>query len=162
MWNKCGIYKITNKITKKIYIGKSKNIGNRWTVHKCPSTQEAEYQSPLYKSMKKYGNDNFYIEILEECLEHELDEKEKFYIEKYKSRDKEIGYNIKKGGEGGPIHYGQENGNSKLSLEEVKDLRVKRRNGESCVKTYKENYADKMSLSGFKKVWYGYLWKEVE
>lgn len=134
MWNISGIYKITNKLNNKIYIGKSKNIGYRWCVHKCPSTQESEFQSPIYKAMKKYGNDNFTIEILETCSIEELDEKERFYIELYRSQAKDIGYNIKPGGEGGPVHFGEENGNSKLTLEEVKFLRENRKDGKSCKK----------------------------
>lgn len=161
MWNKIGIYKITNTINGKIYIGKSKNIGRRWCVHKCPSTQVSEYQSPIYKAMKKYGNDKFNIEILEECLESELDNREEFYISSLKSQEREIGYNIKPGGEGGPVHFGESNGNSKLTKEEVLELRGLRAKGESCIKTYRALYQDKMSISGFKKVWYGYLWKEI-
>ena len=48
--------------------------------------------------MQKYGIENFSIEILEECSKEKLNEKECFYIEKFKSYDKDIGYNIGKGG----------------------------------------------------------------
>lgn len=82
-----GIYIIRNKINNKIYIGQSINIHNRIKSHK--------YRGSLfYKAIKKYGWDNFYYEILEECSNDFLDEKEIFYIKKYKSIDKDIGYNI--------------------------------------------------------------------
>lgn len=94
--NTCGIYKITNKLTKKAYIGQSKNIYNRWEEHKTQSKNKMN-NAPLYKDMRKYTIQNFKFEILEECDLNKLNEKEIYYIEKYNTIQPN-GYNIRKGG----------------------------------------------------------------
>lgn len=98
-----GIYKITNKINGKTYIGQSRNIYKRWHGHKetCKRTKYKDVL--LYKAMNKYGIENFEFEIIEICDEELLDEKEIFYIEKYGSfaHGKNKGYNQTLGGGGG-------------------------------------------------------------
>lgn len=89
----CGIYKITNLITGKVYIGQSVDILRRWRQHKHSS-----FSYPLYEDFKKYGLDNFSFEVLEECQEDELNAKEKEYIQKYNSFTN--GYNQTIGGSG--------------------------------------------------------------
>lgn len=92
-----GIYKITNLINGKVYIGQSTNIKHRWKEH----IQEAKNgikKYALYNAMRKYGVENFSFEIIEECLEEELDKKEVSYIEKYNSYYG--GYNSTLGGQG--------------------------------------------------------------
>lgn len=74
----CGIYIITNNDNGKKYIGKSKNIERRFKQHKSDLPV-----SKIGKDIKKYGEDNFTFEILEECDEEELDLKEKEYIKDY-------------------------------------------------------------------------------
>lgn len=93
-----GIYKITNNINGKVYIGKSVDIKERW--------RQERYKQPnkyFTNAVKKYGLENFSFEVLEECSKEELDEKEKKYIEKYNSTDINIGYNITSGGTGGAM-----------------------------------------------------------
>ena len=91
----CGIYKITNLINGKIYIGKSINIKQRWDRHKeIPNDNML-----IHKAMLKYGIDNFSFKILEECDECQLDEKEKYWINYYNTYLGE-GYNAAPGGEG--------------------------------------------------------------
>lgn len=93
-----GIYKITNNINGKVYIGKSVDIKERW--------RQERYKQPnkyFANAVKKYGLENFSFEVLEECSKEELDEKEKKYIEKYNSTDINIGYNITSGGTGGAM-----------------------------------------------------------
>lgn len=90
----CGIYKITNVINNKCYIGCSKNIELRWKQHKrIPKRKVA-----IYNAMRKYGIENFKFEIIEVCSERELYEKEKFWIKYYNSYNN--GYNETTGGEG--------------------------------------------------------------
>lgn len=55
----------------------------------------------ITKAQKKYGIDKFKKEILEECSLDELDNKEIYWIQKLNSSNREIGYNIASGGEGG-------------------------------------------------------------
>lgn len=73
-----GIYKITNKINQKIYIGQSVNISKRWTAHRngAFNPNNNQYNTPLYKAIRKYGIENFTFEVLEECGINELDIKE--------------------------------------------------------------------------------------
>lgn len=85
--NKIGIYKIENKITKKVYIGQSTNILSRWRAHKSSAynLSDCGYKYPLYRAIRKYGLKNFSFQILEECLVSDLNNREKYYIEKYSS-----------------------------------------------------------------------------
>ena len=66
-----GIYKITNTITGDCYIGSSKNIKQRWAVHKCQSTWKRHSNNPMDIDMQKYGVDKFSFQILEEVEEAE-------------------------------------------------------------------------------------------
>lgn len=95
-----GIYKITNKINNKCYIGQSKNISKRWRSHKSNAynPNEKSYNYPLYRAFRKYGLENFSFEILEECSIKDLNQKEKYYINKFNSFFN--GYNLTLGGDG--------------------------------------------------------------
>ena len=79
-----GVYKITNTVTKDFYIGSSKNIKKRWKEHKCLSRWKRYPNNPLYLDMKKYGVDNFELQILEEVEIAHLKEKEQQFIETLK------------------------------------------------------------------------------
>lgn len=78
-----GIYKITNLINRKCYIGQSIHIERRWQEHLAPSAN-----SIIATAIKKYGKENFTFEILEEISQEELsllDELEMLYIQQYNS-----------------------------------------------------------------------------
>lgn len=89
-----GIYKITNKINGKSYIGQSIDILQRWSQHK----RSKDFNNPLYLDMEKYGQQNFIYEIIEECPQTQLNEREKFWIKYYNSY--KDGYNRTCGGTG--------------------------------------------------------------
>lgn len=93
-----GIYKITNQINNKSYIGQSTCIEKRWKKHikVANSPSDPGYDYPLYRAIRKYGIDNFSFEIVEECLQEELNEKEYYWIKHYQTIDS--GYNQKEGG----------------------------------------------------------------
>lgn len=95
-----GIYKITNKINKKSYIGQSINIQKRVHQHfwKAKCKKDVSYNSALHNAIRKYGQINFQIEILQECSVENIDEKEKYYI-KYYNTLVPNGYNILSGGQ---------------------------------------------------------------
>lgn len=100
----CGIYKIINLINNKTYIGKSKDIQRRWKEHKIDpfNTNNAMYNSLLYKDIRKYGLNNFEFQIVEECEESQLNEREKYWIASYNTyvqNTNGYGYNMTKGGE---------------------------------------------------------------
>lgn len=95
-----GIYKITNLINQKCYIGQSTNISKRWNAHRSAAqnpNNRAHYSSHLYRAMRKYGIENFQFEILEECSVSLLNQKEREYIQKYNSCF--AGYNESLGGD---------------------------------------------------------------
>lgn len=91
-----GIYKITNQINNKCYIGQSVDISKRWKDHaKCGLGIDAQQGNKLYKDMQEIGIWNFSWELLETCPREQLNEKEKYYINLYQSQD--FGYNSTKG-----------------------------------------------------------------
>ena len=88
----CGIYKITNQTNNMCYIGQSVDIAKRWKDHaKCGLGIDTPASNKLYKAMQEDGLHNFSWELLQACNRDELDEREKYYIELYQS--KEYGYN---------------------------------------------------------------------
>lgn len=83
---KCGIYKITNLITDECYIGQSVDVYTRWNQHcKCGLGIDTPPGNKLYKAIQEYGLDNFTFELVEECPQSELNEKEKYFIELYQA-----------------------------------------------------------------------------
>lgn len=97
-----GIYKITNQINGKSYIGKSVDIEDRWMRHRSRAFQknDNQYNSYLYRAIRKYQLCNFTFEVVEECSMEELDDKEIFYIDLYDSFYTKNGYNMTRGGDG--------------------------------------------------------------
>ena len=128
------IYKITNKENGSIYIGCTINsLEKRFGEHlsRCFTS---EYKSKLYNSMKKYGQENFTIELIEECDLSVIYETEKKYVEQYDSYNN--GLNSTFGGEGclGYTHTPEKRVKISESL----------KNGNSHKgKTYEELYGDK-------------------
>lgn len=93
------IYKITNKINDKCYIGKTeRTIEIRWREHLKNIYSLNEYDKPLYRAIRKYGIENFYIEKIEEVDASILNERESYWIEYFQSFKK--GYNATSGGDG--------------------------------------------------------------
>lgn len=95
------IYKITNKVNNKVYIGKTVNsIQHRWNNHlDAQKNKRANYL--LYKAMDKYGIENFTIDQVEKCDNSLLNEREKYWIKIFNSYCANgCGYNMTIGGEG--------------------------------------------------------------
>lgn len=83
------IYKITNSINGKIYIGSSKNFYSRYLAHKS----KKNINTYLGRAFRKYGFENFIFEVLESPEIVDLIKREQFWMDFYKSYDKSIGYN---------------------------------------------------------------------
>lgn len=94
------IYKITNKINNKIYIGKTiKSIEERFDAHiKCAKNKINRH---LYDSMNHYGYENFEVTLVEKCatIEH-LNERERYWVAEFDCLTPR-GYNMTLGGDGG-------------------------------------------------------------
>ena len=91
-----GIYRITNLLDGRSYIGQSVDIAERWKQHiKCGLGIDAP-NNILYKAMQKDGVENFTFEVLQLCGKDELNNQEVFWIDYYKTQ--KYGYNMSKGG----------------------------------------------------------------
>lgn len=91
------IYKITNNINNKVYIGKTAfSIDQRFKKHCYDAFRDENEHRPLYAAIRKYGVDNFSISLIEETDKPE--EREKYWIEYYGSFKN--GYNATLGGDG--------------------------------------------------------------
>ena len=97
------IYKITNKLNGKFYIGKTKYaVKTRIYHHLYTCNHRNDVNSAIHNAIRKYGIENFDIEVIDEASSlEELNEKEIYWIDKLQSRNPSIGYNLAKGGEGG-------------------------------------------------------------
>lgn len=95
------IYKITNIKNNKIYIGQTSNSLDERFRHHLHEAFTQKSNRPLYKAMRKHGADNFIIEYIEEVSLADINSKEIYYIDFYKSyAPLGFGYNATLGGEG--------------------------------------------------------------
>ena len=87
------IYKTTNKVNNKIYIGQKKS-------DKFLNEKYLGSGARLKSAIKHYGKNNFTVDLLQECFsEEELNEREIYFIQKYDSQNPDIGYNLQAGGD---------------------------------------------------------------
>lgn len=93
------IYKITNIINKKVYIGKTMDVKSRWARHKYFAKKGIRRH--LYNAMRHYGIDQFAISVIEECESSLVNAREQYWISHFNSTDKRLGYNRTIGGDGG-------------------------------------------------------------
>lgn len=141
-WRWCGIYKITNKISGKSYVGQAVDIRKRLVAHVSASKRESHL--PIYRAINKYGIDNFEVTILviintfgktQDEIKKELNAQETFYIHLHNTY--ENGYNATPGGDSGRLGF-------KHSEETIEKLRKSH-----------ENYKPKRAYDVSRKT-YGY------
>lgn len=86
-----GIYKITNILNDKVYIGYSSDVDTRWTEHKSGSSN-----IQLRKDIRALGTNNFKFEIIEEVSDiSDIEAKETYWIKNYQANNVEL-YNLSK------------------------------------------------------------------
>lgn len=91
------IYIIRNTVNDKVYVGQTHvSIKLRFQNHLSAVRRGLDYV--IGKAIRKYGEDKFYVELLEECLIEELNEREKYWIKFFKATDNRFGYNMSIGG----------------------------------------------------------------
>lgn len=144
------VYKITNLINQKKYIGITNNYKKRWSNEKS-NPKDPKRQQVITRAIEKYGKENFLFEVLESNLSIEQAcEKEQQLIEKYNCLVPN-GYNVDKGGEYHPIaspQFGEKNGKAKLTDEEAQYIKDHR--NQPMYVLY-EDFSDKISYEAFKK-----------
>lgn len=94
--NMTGIYKITNLIDGKTYIGQGLDIFHRWSKH-----SQTPSDSLLHQAINQIGIENFSFQIIELCEKKQLDEREKYwiaYFNSYVKSENSNGYNMNEGG----------------------------------------------------------------
>lgn len=94
---KSGVYKITNDVTGKFYIGSSEDIDKRWEIeHKGNLNRNQHCNPKLQHSWNFYGGDKFTLIVLEavEPIKEKLLEREQYYLDTFKPYIRGIGYNI--------------------------------------------------------------------
>lgn len=77
-----GIYKITNLVNNKFYIGSSVNLYNRFHTHKTKLKQNIHVNKHLQNSFNKYGKNNFLFTVLEYCDKNLIQDREQYYLDK--------------------------------------------------------------------------------
>lgn len=177
-----GVYKFTNNINNKVYVGQSNNIEKRFKDHKYAhlNPKHNNYHCKFYQALRKYGFEHFTFEILEET--RETLSREVFYIKEYNSYSN--GYNSTYGGEDNPSfnpeivrkrtekllfdkeinnklrHQGEKNPNASLTEKDVVDIRTRLKIGDSKPRVFAD-YMHKISESGFDYCWRGKTWQEI-
>lgn len=121
------IYQYTNLINNKKYVGQTNNIDRRIREHKSNSfnPKSVNYNNIIHKAIRKYGYENFKIDILEtlDGNYNDANEREKYWIKEQKSLINENGYNV--------IEGGNNSWRSFLSEEEILDIKNMIINGTS-------------------------------
>ena len=135
------IYKITNILNGKIYIGQSVHPDKRWWEHKNRAKTHYD-EFPLHLAISKYGEENFTFEILE--WTKDFDNEEKRLIKKYNSLSPN-GYNISEGGPN-PVMYGEDHPRNTVKNSDVlliiQDLKDNKLTDRAIAKKY--NITDKV------------------
>lgn len=147
-----GIYKITNTVNQKIYIGQSINIKKRLSRHKTSAFNENArmYNSNFYKAIRKYGLSAFTFEILEECPKDALDDKEQQYIKQYQSNDARYGYNMTEGGKDCPSTP------QKLTQDKAKQIVLELKNTNKTNQQIASQFG--VSEACVRQIGYGEIW----
>lgn len=99
------IYKITNILNNKSYVGKTEKLNphDRWKEHLSECTKPRVSKRPLYSALIKYGQENFTFEVIEET--YQPIEREVYYINFYNTYKE--GYNATLGGDGASYIFNQ-------------------------------------------------------
>lgn len=118
------IYKITNLINQKSYIGQTTDPNRRFKEHQNLGGVNEENAKILYRAIKKYGIENFSFEIIEGPIE-DYNEKEIYWIAYYNTyikNENAWGYNMTPGGEEPPHFKGEEHHYATHTFEDIEKI----------------------------------------
>lgn len=139
-----GIYKITNQVNQKVYVGQSNDIERRWFEHKRPCNL-INPTKKIYIAFNEFGIENFSFEVIEECEEEKLNEREWYWIKYYDSLNN--GYNMS------TIENLQKRFSSKEVYEIQKELIVSMETNTALAKKYGVSHTW-ITLVNQGKLWY--------
>lgn len=147
------IYKITNQLNNKCYIGQTTDYKRRFQEHKNLG-YGVEENKLLYYAIKKYGIENFSFEVIEDKTS-KYNEREKYWIQYYDSF--ENGYNMTEGGEEPPLNIGINNPFATHTEEEIGKIK-------QLLRDTKIQYKDIATMfdydsSTIERINYGKLWR---
>lgn len=148
-----GIYKITNLINGKSYIGQSNNIIRRFSEHK---NKGARADTPIDLAISKIGKDNFHYEVIEETTVENLNKKETYWILFYQTHKN--GYNCSVGGDNQSV--GINNGRSIMTEKDIVEIRLAYAARKRRKEVY-ESYKDKIAFGTFASIWDGSQWSHI-
>lgn len=155
------VYKITNLINGKGYIGITNNYKKRWA-NECYYSKQSSKRQIIQEAIHKYGKDNFSFEILHENLSLEeaceLEEKE---ANKYNTYIP-FGYNVAKCGEyhpNYPSRYGSQNPNASLTEQEAQYILDNR--NQPIFLLY-QKYKNKITYDAFRKIYHHKTYTNLE
>jgi group I intron endonuclease len=98
-----GIYKIENIKNHKCYYGSAVDVVRRWRGHKSDLSNNIHHSLHLQRAWLKYGEESFVWQVIEECSEEKLIEREQFWLDTVRTRnqdqilgeiDKKLSYNV--------------------------------------------------------------------
>lgn len=154
------VYKITNKINNKKYIGITNDPKKRWHNHQYSSRETA-----ISRAIKKYGAGNFNFEVLYSGLSLEEAQKtEQELIKLYNTLTiNGNGYNVTLGGEGIVLPKGQIRGldNSQAALTEEQVVYIKSNRDKPIYRLYDE-FSEIISYAQFYRVYHDLAFKEIK
>lgn len=79
--NKTGIYKISNTINDRIYIGSAVDLYNRFHLHKSDLNKNKHHSKTLQRFVNKYGFENLVFSLIEACIKSDLLKKEQYWLD---------------------------------------------------------------------------------
>ena len=147
------IYKITNKINGKAYIGQTTDYQRRFREHRNKGG-DLEPNKILYKAFDKYGIDNFEFEVIED-LTKDYNEREKYWIHYYNTLNPN-GYNMIEGGTNPPLHIGEDSPYAEHTQEQINQIKDLLKNTDQTFEEIAQLY--NYSVSSILKINNGKIW----
>lgn len=145
------LYKITNLINNKVYVGITNDYKRRWREHKTNHNPK----SLIAKAIRKYGKENFSFDILDSGMSLEQSEIRETETIQLVGSLVPNGYNISKGGQ---ITAGTNNGRALLTTEEVQYIKSNR--DKPMYELY-DRFSEIISYNQFRKIYNHKVYLEI-